>query len=578
MDRNLVYTKTPAGEEATLQRTRVVQRNLRMVLLQVDGQLNVAGLVDKIGNESLVLNALRELEKGGFITLSLDAPSVWEQSKKKIKAIKKVTGAQASQFSVFGTSKELPAGDSVADISNFSTFGKPLLEPSLPATPAVAPPPVVRVSAGPGLGERLRTWLNRLRPESARDLAPFRATSWPKRIAMALLVLLVLGMLGILLFPYSSYRPALESALAEAIGVPVRIGSVDVRFFPRPVLALSDVRIGQNEEVRISAVSIPRLLALSGSGRKEIGSVELSGVTMNADFAGSLWRMQEGIRNSQRFGLESIDIKGLTLNAGDFSLPDLSGKISFTAGDSVGKFRLQSADGALKLELTPSADGAALNIEGTTWKSAENSPYQFNSLSAKGLLQPGKAVFPTIELSVMDGLVQGSLLVDWSKGFSLAGDASLTKLSVRKLSKTMGAALEMDGQLAGNLRLRAAGNSWQSIWEGVEANLGFQIERGLMNGVDLGEATRRGVGASVRGGATKFERLSGNLQITAKQVNGSNLEMDSGLLKATGQFVARRDKTVDGNMQVSIQSSVASFRAPVKISGMLPTLQVVVTR
>ena len=78
MDRNLVYSKTPAGEEATRQRTRVVQRNQRMVLLQVDGQLTVAGLVEKIGNETLVVNALRELERDGFVALSLEAHSVWD--------------------------------------------------------------------------------------------------------------------------------------------------------------------------------------------------------------------------------------------------------------------------------------------------------------------------------------------------------------------------------------------------------------------------------------------------------------------------------------------------------------------
>ena len=50
MNSSLVYAKTPIGDEAVRQSTRVVQRNLRMVLVQIDGKLTVGELGDKIGN------------------------------------------------------------------------------------------------------------------------------------------------------------------------------------------------------------------------------------------------------------------------------------------------------------------------------------------------------------------------------------------------------------------------------------------------------------------------------------------------------------------------------------------------
>ena len=67
MNPKLVFAKTPTGDEAVRQSTRVVQRNLRMVLVQVDGKLSVEELAGKIGDARLVDNALRELEEGGFI-------------------------------------------------------------------------------------------------------------------------------------------------------------------------------------------------------------------------------------------------------------------------------------------------------------------------------------------------------------------------------------------------------------------------------------------------------------------------------------------------------------------------------
>ena len=101
MDQKLVYAKTPTGDEAVRQRTRVVQRNLRMVLVQVDGKLSVQELSAKIGNPVLVENALLELEEGGFIAPTAVAMSVWEDASKQ--ALRKPQVSALSQFSTFGS-------------------------------------------------------------------------------------------------------------------------------------------------------------------------------------------------------------------------------------------------------------------------------------------------------------------------------------------------------------------------------------------------------------------------------------------------------------------------------------------
>ena len=63
MDSNLIYLKTASGEEAMHQRTRVMQRNLRMVLILVDGKSTVSDLVLRIGNQALTESALAELTR-----------------------------------------------------------------------------------------------------------------------------------------------------------------------------------------------------------------------------------------------------------------------------------------------------------------------------------------------------------------------------------------------------------------------------------------------------------------------------------------------------------------------------------
>ena len=60
----------------------VIQRNVRMVLILVDGQSTVGDLCRKTGNPQLTENALAELEKGGFITAKVEQhDSLWQESR-----------------------------------------------------------------------------------------------------------------------------------------------------------------------------------------------------------------------------------------------------------------------------------------------------------------------------------------------------------------------------------------------------------------------------------------------------------------------------------------------------------------
>ena len=116
------------------------------------------------------------------------------------------------------------------------------------------------------------------------------------------------------------------------------------------------------------------------------------------------------------------------------------------------------------------------------------------------------------------------------------------------------------------------------MWESAEASLDAVVVRGTLHGVDLGEAARRGHGALVRAGSTKFDRLAVRLAIDPRQVVGRDLAMNAGMFTATGQFVSSRSGQVESSLQVTMQTSVSSLTLPIKIAGTLPNLQATVSR
>jgi len=604
MDRMLVYAKTPAGEEATRQRTRVVQRNLRMVLLQVDGQLNVDGLVAKIGNESLVFSALRELEKGGYIALSADAPSVWEQSKVKVKKIG-AAAAQISQFSAFGQSKAEPLDNDSFEPSVFSESASlstkkahKKVEPAISVAstaesvaPAPAPvashklPPLKPLPPGnwvkpKGSLERLQEMLagltsgfktspktsSKAEKSVSGDLAPYKHKSWPLRIAGILAALVVVGFLIVFMYPYNSHRAAIESTLGAMIGVPVRIGSVGSQLLPRPSLTLNNVRIGEGEDLQIGTIVVPQLLSLYGSGRKVIPEVDVNDVVVQADFLTNLPRFFSGVHSSQNLVVEHVRFSGVSLAAADLVLKDMVGELSLKSGNQADELLLATPNRALQFKFAPIQAGIEVVVQSAGWKPAENSPYEFSLIAAKGLLQRGKLDLNNTEFRVAEGSFKGGWTFEWGKGsFSTAANGEVSSMEVRGLTKIFALPLEMDGRLSGNVILAGAGNNWWSMWQATEATMSMRVDRGVINGV-------------VRGGLTKFDSMKADLVINARQVSGKNVQIDSGMVTANGQFLAGSDKSVEAEMQMKIQGTAAPIRSVLRVYGKLPVLQTVMEK
>ncbi|MGE5384679.1 MAG: hypothetical protein ACM3SV_02210, partial [Betaproteobacteria bacterium] len=530
-----------------------------------------------IGNEALVFNALRELEKGGFIALSTDAPSVWEQGKQKVKAIGAAT-AHISPFSAFEPSQAMSLDESAISASGqISSFGTSTPGASSKAVKLKSPPPPVELPPRKAFGERWG-WVGKMRISRSGDIAPYRRVSWRRRVGFGVALIIVFGFLALLLFPYGTFRPAIEATLTQAVGVPVKVGDVDVQLYPRPAFVLRDVRLSENGAARIGTIFVPQFLSPAAGEKKTVREAILTDVVLSADFAASLPRMLDGIRNSPSLAVEHVSLRNVSVTAGNIGLRDLSGEIVFKPGGGISVLSLSAPDRSLQVQLAPAAVGANVSIEGFGWKPAESSPYVFGAIAAKGSLQSGKLVMQQVEFGLADGLFQGSWWFDWSQGFTMAGDGVIAHAKLKQLVTIFSVPLGLEGEISGNLRVRASGAHWQGMWDASEITMAAQMERVVINGVDFGTATRRGMGQSVRGGTSKFDRARGNLRLIGQQMTGTGMELDAGLVRAQGEFVARPNKTVDGLFHVRLESSVQPVRAALRISGTLPTLETAVVQ
>jgi hypothetical protein len=555
MDTKSVYALTPAGDEAVRQSTRVVQRNLRMVLVLVDGKMSVAALVEKIGNPRLVQKALRELEEGGYIVPVNDVVGVFEKINR---AAKKAAGLEKtppmSQFSSLGQ-LSLRAEDAKIDegiSSNFSSFGKPIYPSSLKSdreSGAVAEETYVPEH-----------------PSYRHGMSTGRK-----------LLLATLATLGILLatavfYPYEQFKPALEASASRMLNAPVRIDHVGVKFFPLPSLKLTGVRIGEQADGKISEVRIALPHSLLGSAPHHVSRIEVSGASLPVNRLVALPMFMGETVGSRELVVQKMVIDHLQLTLGNsLAFSDLFGELAFRPNGALEKATIETVDRGILVNAQPSGQGLALSIEGRAWIPA-GSQVSFASMQATGLLLRNKLLIQNLDTTFLGGILRGNWLLDWTNGLAMAGEGSLVGLDSRKVSTAFVPSLKIEGDMSGTLRLRATGRDWESLWGNVEAALSTEITRGTLHGVDLGEAVRRGGVSEVHGGVTRFERLRSTINITPTQVVGRDVRMDAGMVTATGQFTAGRNGQVEGNMAVTMQTSVASQNGAVHIYGVLPDL------
>lgn len=564
MNTNLIYAKTLAGDEAVRQSTRVVQRNLRMVLVQVDGKMSVRELSAKIGNPRLVEAALRELAEGGYIVpLQPDDPVWMDRVGAEEAARHQELQQPMSQFSVFGAKPSAPptTHEMPSAASNFSSFGKPILPASGNGTgggfkPSMMPPPFsVEQQAVPEARSPMRL--------SARHFG---------------LTLLAVGLLGgvvLLFYPYERFTPELESAASHFVGMPVTIDRVDLEVYPTPHLKLTGINLGGSGEGRVDEVRISSPWALLGRAPVHISSIDVSGARLSPRQLSALPFFQAGERKLEGGVIRKLRVEhSEVLLAEGLSFSDIYGEINFRADGTLGKATFESNDRSLLIEAKPAPLGIGLSIEGRAWKPAGTSAV-FASLQASGVLQGDKLLVQNIDTTFLGGLLRGNWLLDWGNGLSMVGDGMLSRIDVRKLSAAFAPSLKMEGELSGAFKVRANGRSWEGLWRNVEASLNAEVSRGTLYGLDLGEAARRNGTSDIRGGATKFDWLRATLQLTPKQIVSRDVRMDAGMVTAVGQFVAERDGHLEGNMVVALQSSVARTNVPVRIFGMLPDLTAV---
>lgn len=600
MELNAIYIKTAQGDEAVQQRTRLVQRNLRTVLIVVDGRSTVTELVDKVGNLEMVLSSLEQLERDGYIEVALNGPL---EGAAEIAEPQAEAGREPAA-SPFAYPPEVPPISPVpeatvepiepvvpvpepasstqatkAAVAELAADDDPFLTPGKvrKAEKAAAPAQSKKNIGGKlgGMFKRKETaGIDKAaKADAAISMAAIRRGPRPKHsiysiAAMTIGGFIALVLLAVFAFPYDIYRADIERALGASLAQSVKISGVRASFSPTPALILDRVEIG--ESVAIKEVRATPEIASLFSAEKRFSKVVIAGGSIDAAHLLSVVPAAGRLASGGGFAVRTLSFSAIDLRIQDLELKDWAGEFSLSAG-SQAALTLRNAPGSLTLEIKPAGDALLVAIEGRGWVPAEGTPFVWDFLSAQGEIRGDSLSLRKIDGRMFDGVIQGQAIVGWAaNGVSIRAELGLEHGSAKRIAAALGSGIGFDGDLNARLRFVAAGEGWLKARDSLRVEGDLGVKRGSLQGLDFADAIRRSGQAASRGGSTNFDQMTGSVLVNSASTRFTNIEVVSGAMRATGSVtVAAVSRQISGNLDVRLRGGGVDVRMPVTLAGTL---------
>lgn len=578
------------------QRTRLVQRNLRNLLIMVDGQLTVGELVKRFGDKNATHAALSELLTSGYIVevaappdLTTDVLPVGDEDRPEDDVpllTSQITLTPVSEGEEVADSKAPDIEEIVMSAPEYESLPPPPFHKLAAEPPVPEPEPVAKAGwldraralwspfarrrhAGP---ERHEPVFDVHRAAAASSSHPpvalrrqRRMPAWPLLGLYAFVALLVVLCSVLMLYPYERHLPQIEHEASARFRDTVKIGSVGFFLTPAPHFGVRDVVVGKDAYLVIgSAQFMPDLLSLTGE-RKALAQLELNHVVVKDSGLARLASVAEGRLpvDVRRLLVTDFRLAVAGTTAGGFE-----GEIDLSPSGGMESIHLANSEGTLKVMVRPDKDSFRLTANASGWQTPFDPKLTFQILDAEAVLFPSKLALSRIDGRIFDGAVEGKGVLEWQDGASFSGEFDLQRINAGKLLKTLSSDVAIDGELSAHARLRARSDKMDDLISESDAEGNFAVQRGTAKGFDLAEALRNAPNRiQTRGGETRFEQMSADFQWTAQNLRLTNLKIDSGLLKAGGNIGIDGSEQIAGTVDIELKSPSMTRKARQSISG-----------
>lgn len=381
--------------------------------------------------------------------------------------------------------------------------------------------------------------------------------------------------------PLDRYLPRLTDAISQHIRQPVSIKNVRLEILPTPRVALYGIRIGRGAPMEIDKLELVPELASLLSKPRVIRLVRADGVRIRE----AALAMIAAIPKSSGGGPAPLRIERIVLRDARFehpalSLPSFDARIDFGPGFTPGQAALVTAGKALQAHFEPRAgDVAHVALEARNWRlPVRVAPLELASLAAEGTLSRARLDLPRVKARAYGGTLDGSVRLEWSKGWRLSGKAGIEEVDLVPMLRDLGKPAKLSGRLDAHANFSAHASKGAQLLNALVLEGPSEVMGGAWHGVDLSHAAELPLGKLPQGGSTAFEELRGKVEVRSGTIRLTDICARSPTLAAGGRVEIAPGGALEGRLDVSVAKTGGFVGVPLALGGTVAQPSVGLTR
>ncbi|MGE0042297.1 MAG: AsmA family protein [Vicinamibacterales bacterium] len=450
-----------------------------------------------------------------------------------------------------------------------------------------------------------------------------------KKLILGVVVLLVVAGIGVTVWARSvltgdNVRAAIAEQVSDAIGQPVTIGQLSASVYPRVVVDLGDVTIGQpaaitlasvrlgtdfrallsrrieHADVRVDgatiAVPLPEFAVAAAAPSSSDGAappvelVSIDGIVLenvsvtsgNRTLTGSIDLVPSGTGVTLRQVLLHADDTDVTLTGDITSFAPLEGRIA-ASSDELDFDRLMAFLGDFSANAVPATSddvpsGAADAPAATASRleftlalgKARTGGLELSDVAATALVTPEGLTLSPFRFGVFGGRYDGQMRLALGDTPRFAWDATVTGMDAARLMAFADSPDTLTGTLSGKVSLTGSGLEMEQALRSARGTARLDITNGSVTGLSL---VRTIVTAtSMRGGIVKSAATAAATSSSSKAESeafsrlGATLTLANGVMQTDDLLLESTDADLAAAGTITVASMTTAFAGRVKLS------------
>lgn len=395
---------------------------------------------------------------------------------------------------------------------------------------------------------------------------------WLKRILTALAVLLVITVALPFFITLNDYIPQIEKEFSARLKEPVSIKSIRFNALPLPHVTVDGITVGTTDDIKLVKVRVtPDLFSLLQS-TKVIKSIEIDSLALTQNGIDKIvaWATSDTDRlpqQPQQARVESIHLNKALVSLGKASFGPFDARVSLDSKGGAENASIATQDGKFKALIKSDKSKYLIDASAKSWTLQVGPALVFDELIIKGEATHNDANLGEVSAKLYGGTAIGKTTISWRKGLQFNGNLDIKQVEMQNIASMLSPGTHVSGKLSAKPVFSASAPSADQLINALRLETLFNVQNGVLHGVDIQKAATNPIKQGTTGGETRFEQLSGHLVMEHGGYRFTQIKIASGALSAEGSVNVSPKKELSGRIHAQVKAMGTSANVPLNVAG-----------